>query len=66
MTRDQFDGLKCPVPGCKKVIYAFTGLQELDKLQKHMAKAHYARWNAIETLENRAIMEKQDVRQSYP
>lgn len=57
MAREQFDGLKCSVPGCKKVIHAFTGLQELEKLQKHMMKAHRARWNMIETLENRSIIE---------
>lgn len=52
------DGLKCHVPGCKKVIHAFTGLQELDKLRKHMLKAHNANWNMNETLENRAELER--------
>lgn len=54
-------GLKCTVPGCKKVIYAMTGLQELDKLRKHMRKAHLANWSMNETLENRVIMENKDL-----
>lgn len=55
--RDKFDGLKCSVPGCKKIIYAMTGLQELHKLQQHMKRVHLARWDLNETLENRSIME---------
>lgn len=54
-------GLKCTVPGCKKVIYAMTGLQELDKLRKHMRKAHLANWSMNEALENRVIMENKDL-----
>lgn len=50
-------GLKCTVPGCKKVIHAMTGLQELEKLRQHMRKAHLARWDMNEALENRVIME---------
>lgn len=52
-----FDGLKCSVPGCKKVIHAMTGLQELQKLRQHMARAHKANWNMNETLENRVVIE---------
>jgi len=54
------DGLKCTVPGCKKVIRAMTGLQELQKLQAHMARCHMARWDIGETLHNRAEMEKKN------
>lgn len=50
-------GLKCTVPGCKKVIYALTGLQELQKLQAHMRTAHLANWSMNEALENRVILE---------
>lgn len=50
-------GLKCTVPGCKKVIHAFTGLQELDKLRAHMRRAHLANWSMNEALENRITME---------
>lgn len=51
------DGLKCTVPGCKKVIRAMTGLQEVVKLQAHMRKAHLASWSMSEALENRVVME---------
>lgn len=57
------DGLKCTVPGCKKIIRAFTGLQELQKLQAHMRKAHCANWDMNETLENRVIMENKNEKQ---
>ena len=50
-------GLKCHVPGCKKVIRAMTGLQELQKLQAHIRKAHGANWTMAETLENRVEIE---------
>ena len=61
MSRDQFDGLKCSVPGCKKIIRAFTGLQELVKLQAHIKRCHRANWNMNETLENRVIIENKNV-----
>lgn len=51
------DGLKCSVPGCKKVIHAITGLQEIQKLQAHMRRAHAAHWDMNETLENRVSIE---------
>lgn len=56
------DGLKCTVPGCKVKIWAMTGLQEIQKLQRHMAKAHAARWDMNTALENRIIMEKKNER----
>lgn len=55
-------GLKCPVPGCKKVIYALTGLQELQKLQQHYKRAHLARLNIEDALELRARIEAEQER----
>lgn len=55
--RDRFDGLRCQVPGCEVVIYALTGLQELQKLQAHMRRAHMARKTLPEVLETRAEWE---------
>lgn len=52
------NGLKCSVPGCKKVIRAMTGLQELTKLRQHMKRVHLANWTAGEALENRAEIER--------
>jgi len=49
--------LRCTVPGCKKVIRAMTGLQELQKLRTHMRRAHLANWDMNEALENRVTME---------
>ena len=60
MSRDRFDGLKCTVPGCKKVIYAMTGLQEIQKLQAHMRRCHMANWSMGDALHNRVEMEKKD------
>ncbi len=59
-TRDRFDGLRCRVPGCKTIIYALTGLQEIQKLQKHMARAHLARKDMLAALETRAEWEARD------
>lgn len=56
--RDEFDNLRCHVPGCKTVIRAMTGLQELVKLQAHMKKKHWAGWDMNETLENRHRIEQ--------
>jgi hypothetical protein len=53
-------GLKCTVPGCRVTIHAWTGLQELEKLRKHMRKAHLANWDFNQTLENRVVIEKQN------
>lgn len=60
MARDEFDGLKCSIPGCKKIIRAMTGLQELEKLRKHVSRVHLMNWSMYETLENRVIMENVD------
>lgn len=57
-------GLKCTVPGCKVTIYALTGFQELGKLQKHMAKAHRARWSTAQTLHNRVSIEDQNKKEA--
>lgn len=57
MARDQFDGLKCTIGKCKKVIRAWTGLQELIKLQAHIKRCHGAEFNMNQTLEYRAISE---------
>jgi len=54
-------GLNCTVPGCKKVIHAMTGFQELEKLRAHMKRAHLADWDLNEALENRVIMESKPV-----
>lgn len=56
--RDRFDGLRCQVPGCKKVIYALTGLQELSKMRAHMKRCHLAHVTAGEALELRAAWEQ--------
>lgn len=50
-------GLKCTYPGCKKVINAMTGLQEVQKLQAHVKKAHGLNWDMNLALENRVLME---------
>jgi len=55
-------GLKCTVPGCKKVIFAFTGFQELQKLRQHMSRAHTARWSMNEALHNRVVMENRNAK----
>ena len=56
--RDPFDGLRCGVPGCKKVIRAFTGLQELQKMQAHLRRAHLASVAPGEALELRKKFEQ--------
>ena len=55
--RDRFDGLCCQVPGCKVVIRALTGLQELQKLRAHLRRAHLADKGFMDTLETRAEWE---------
>ena len=59
--RDGFGGLRCDVPGCKKVIHAFTGLQELNKLQAHMRRAHRTPMNMNEALDRRVEIEEGSV-----
>lgn len=56
--RDRFDGLRCHVPGCRVVIRALTGLQELQKLQRHLKRAHLATKTMSEVLETRAEWER--------
>lgn len=60
MARDEFDGLKCTIGNCKKVIRAYTGLQELQKLQAHIKRCHGSNWNLNQALEYRAISENLD------
>jgi len=50
-------GLKCTVPGCRKTIHAFTGLDEVRKLQKHLKSAHKYHADMNEVLDIRARME---------
>jgi len=38
--RDEYDNLICPYDGCKTVIRALTGLQELNKMRQHFARKH--------------------------
>jgi hypothetical protein len=52
-----FGGLKCQVPGCKKIIHAMTGLQEITKMRAHMKRAHLASITPSEALELRAAWE---------
>lgn len=56
--RDNLDGLRCQVPGCKRVIRAMTGLQEITKMRQHMQRAHLAHLNTTEALELRAAWEE--------
>lgn len=56
--RDRFDGLRCPKLGCKTVIYALTGLQELVKLQQHLRGKHREPTDMRRALEIRARAEK--------
>jgi hypothetical protein len=60
--RDRFDGLRCQVPGCKKVIHAMTGLQELQKMRAHMRRCHLASITTGEALELRAAWEDRDTK----
>lgn len=32
--------LKCGVPECKHVVRALTGMQEVEKLRRHLIRAH--------------------------
>lgn len=53
--RDRFDNLICPFPGCKSVIIALTGLQELDKLRKHFKRKHRKAMNLEDALNLRSF-----------
>ena len=55
--RDDFGGLRCDFPGCKKVIHAMTGLQEIQKLQAHMRRAHRDPMGMLEALDHRVAVE---------
>jgi len=54
--RDDAGNLKCPYPGCKHIIRAFTGLQELNKMQSHFARKHDKRMNLNDALEVRHLV----------
>lgn len=56
--RDRLGGLRCQVRGCRAVIHALTGLQELDKLIRHYRRVHLARLTMAEALELRALWER--------
>lgn len=55
--RDASGGLKCRVPGCRTVIRAMTGLQQIQKLRDHVRRAHLAQWDVGDALEMRARWE---------
>jgi hypothetical protein len=57
--RDHIGGLNCQVPGCRVVIRAMTGLQEIQKLARHFQTAHLARLTMYEALELRAKWEQE-------
>ena len=48
--RDEFGNLKCPYPGCKTVIQALTGLQELQKMRQHFNRKHRKKLTLEEAL----------------
>lgn len=56
--RDDFGGLRCRVPGCRHVVHAMTGLQELDKMRRHLERKHLAGLSMTEALELRAKWER--------
>lgn len=43
-------GLPCGVPGCSHVVRAMTGFQEVEKLQRHMRKAHGVSYTMMDAL----------------
>ena len=49
--------LRCRVPGCRTKIRAMTGLQELQKLGKHMERVHLVSYDTRQLLELRARWE---------
>jgi len=53
----QNNGLRCPVPGCKTTIRGVTGFDEINKLRKHYAKAHWANITMEEALTLRIKIE---------
>lgn len=58
-------GLKCTVPGCGRTINAWTGLQEIQKLQQHFARAHAMILWMKAALEVRLEMEAGKVPERY-
>jgi len=51
------EGLRCTMPGCKTVIRAWTGLQEIQKLMKHFEGKHKLVLTMDRALEFRVAME---------
>ena len=51
--------LRCPVPGCRVIIRAWTGLQELEKFIQHYARSHKCHMTMEEALERRVQAERQ-------
>lgn len=56
--RDSRDRLVCQVHECKARIAGKTGLDELEKLQRHMERAHLVKLGPGEVLELRAKWER--------
>lgn len=52
------DGLRCNVPGCKGIIRALTGLQEIEKLRYHYYRFHHCRLTVQQALELRVHIEE--------
>lgn len=51
-------GLRCTMPKCKAEIRAWTGLQEIRKIQQHFARKHGLTLSMERTLEFRIAMEE--------
>jgi hypothetical protein len=49
--------LKCTMPGCRSKIRAMTGLQELEKIQKHFKRVHKIELSMEAALKFRLAME---------
>lgn len=62
--RDEHGHLRCQVPGCRTVIRALTGFQELEKLRMHLYRVHLAYKHMDEVLETRAEWERREDRRA--
>lgn len=56
-TRPDFGGLRCTVDGCRHVVHALTGLQEIQKLGRHIERKHKQLLGMHTLLELRVKME---------
>jgi hypothetical protein len=50
-------GLRCTMPKCRTVINAWTGFQEIEKLQKHFLNKHKISLTMDAALKAREAME---------